>query len=175
MNNHFATLLLGHNAWATAVLLDDAAQLTDEQFHRRFDIGPGSLHDTLRHIVGAMLRWADRIGGRPLRASIEDGGRRFSAAELRGLLAEADADLRRVADGLSAAGRWGEPMEFVVAGGPTYRFTRAAAFLHVLTHGMHHRAQVLNIRRQLGLPPLGLDLDVVEWECVQTGQIPALG
>ena len=36
---------------------------------------------------------------------------------------------------------------------------------------MHHRAQALNIRRRLGLPALGLDLDVVEWEAMQTGQL----
>ena len=41
----------------------------------------------------------------------------------------------------------------------------------VLTHGVHHRAQILNMRRQLGLPPIGLDLDVVEWACVESGQL----
>jgi hypothetical protein len=27
-------------------MLDACAKLTDEQFHHRFEIGPGSLHDT---------------------------------------------------------------------------------------------------------------------------------
>lgn len=167
----FIVILRGHNLWATGLLIDDASKLTHEQFHRRFEIGLGSVHDTLRHIVGAMLRWADRIGGREVKPSIEKDGRERSAAELRELLAKADADLGAIAEAIERRGGWGETMEFVVEGGPTYRFSRAAAMMHVLTHGMHHRAQVLNMRRQLGLPALGLDLDTVEWECVQTGQV----
>jgi len=164
-------ILFGHNLWATRVLLERSRELSPEQFHRRFDIGPGSVHDALRHVVGAMLRWADRIGGRTVRRSIEKNGRQYTAEELLPLLAQADAELRAVADELTAQNRWSEVMEFTADEGRTWRFTRATAMMHVLTHGMHHRAQVLNMRRQLGLPPLGLDLDVVEWECVQTGQL----
>lgn len=171
MNQRFVEILLGHNLWATRLLLQGSATLDAEQFHRRFDIGPGSLHDTLRHIIGAMLRWADRIGGRPVAESIERPGEYDTIAELDAHLTRADAALRRVAAELDAANRWDETMQFAIPDGATYHFSRAAAMLHVLTHGMHHRAQVLNIRRRLGLPPFRLDLDVVEWECVQTGQI----
>jgi uncharacterized damage-inducible protein DinB len=167
----FVGILRAHNTWATGVLIDDAAKLSHEQFHQRFEIGPGSVHDTLRHIVGAMLRWADRIGGREVKPSIEKEGETLPAGALRGLLAKADADLRAVAEAIDSRAGWLETMQFVVDGGPTNRFSRAAAMMHVLTHGMHHRAQVLNMRRQLGLAALGLDLDVVEWECVQSGQI----
>lgn len=171
MQADFLNILLGHNTWTTGALLDDADKLSPEQFHRRFDIGLGSVHDTLRHIIGAALRWSDRISGRPLRDSIEKRPQPHTVSELRSLLAQADAELRRAAAEVSARGAWSEQMEFVVPDGPTYRFSRAAAMMHVVTHGVHHRAQVLNMRRQLGLPPLGLDLDVVEWECAQTGQI----
>lgn len=171
MDARTLNILAGHNLWATRILIEDAAKLTADQFHRRFDIGPGSIHDTLRHIIAAMRRWADRIGGRTLRDSLDRDDQRFTAAELLDLLTAADTDLRRVAAELTAADRWAAPMDFVMPDGPTYSFTRAAAFLHVLTHGVHHRAQILNMRRQLGLPALGLDLDVVEWECVQAGQI----
>lgn len=173
MNPETLEILSGHNAWATRVLIDDAAKLTDAQLQQRFEIGPGSIHDTLRHIIGAMLRWADRIGGRPVRESIQRDDRRFTTDELRTLLQQADGELRHVAAELDARNGWRERMEFVMEADKTYFFTRAAAMLHVLTHGMHHRAQIVNMRRQLGRPPLGLDLDVVEWECVQTGQIAA--
>ncbi|HEY3245967.1 MAG TPA: DinB family protein [Phycisphaerae bacterium] len=164
-------ILFGHNLWATRLLLERSRELSEEQFHRRFEIGPGSIHDTLRHIVGAMLRWADRIGGRTVRPSIEKNGRAYSVDEVAALLVQGDAELRAVGDKLTAEDRWTEIMEFAVPEG-TWRFTRAAAMAHVLAHGVHHRAQVLNMRRQLGLPPLGYDLDVVEWECVETGQMP---
>lgn len=173
MRSDWIHILSAHNTWATGVLIDDAAKLTHAQLHQRFEIGLGSVHDTLRHIVGAMLRWADRISGRTVKPSIERDGNELAPAALRELLAQADADLRSVGEAVEQRGGWSEEMEFVVDGGPTYRFSRAAALMHVLTHGMHHRAQVLNMRRQLGLPALGLDLDVVEWECVLTGQIRA--
>jgi uncharacterized damage-inducible protein DinB len=171
MSSIFIRQLSDHNAWATAALIRDAQRLTAEQFHRRFEIGPGSIHDTLLHIIGAMQRWADRISERPLRASIESESARHTPAELGQLLDEAAVDLARVASDVEACGDWDGTLVWVMEAGPTYRFTRAAAMLHVLTHGVHHRAQILNMRRQLGLPPLGLDLDVVEWECVKTGQM----
>ncbi len=172
MMTGFLGMLIDHNAWATRVLLLDAERLSDEQFTRRFEIGLGSVHDTLRHIIGAMLRWADRMEEVALRPSIEDDGRCYTVHELRDLLEDAVRDLCRVAEAIEARGGWGETIAFVMPdGGKTYHFTRVAAMTHVLTHGVHHRAQVLNIRRQLGLPPLGLDLDVIEWECVQTRQI----
>lgn len=170
MNADAIDKLIRYNSWTTGVLIDDAAKLTPEQFHRRFDIGPGSIHETLRHIVGAMLRWADRIGARPLRASIEEGDT-LSPARLRELLAQADHELRD-ASAVAEARGWDSEIEFPRPDGPPYHFTRLAAMLHVLTHGTHHRAQVLNMRRQLGLVALGLDLDVVEWECVHSGQLP---
>ena len=47
--------------------------------------------------------------------------------------------------------------------GSTIQFTRAAAMVHVTTHGMHHRAQALNMLRHLGVKQ-DQDFDPVEWE-----------
>ncbi|MBL8879689.1 MAG: DinB family protein [Phycisphaerales bacterium] len=171
--DRWISIMLESTAWATGALLESCAALSPEQFHQRFEIGPGSVHDTLRHVIGAMLRWADRIGGAPLRPSIEVAGQNSPLAEQREHLAMAVRDLRAAADRVSAAGTWHESIEFAVPGGATYRFSRAAALVHVVTHGVHHRAQVMNMRRQLGLASLELDLDPVEWECVTTGQIPS--
>jgi uncharacterized damage-inducible protein DinB len=38
-------ILLAHDRWATEQVLDACGRLTEEQFQRRFDIGPGSLHE----------------------------------------------------------------------------------------------------------------------------------
>jgi uncharacterized damage-inducible protein DinB len=48
-------------------------------------------------------------------------------------------------------------------GGDTYRFTVAAAIIHVTNHGMHHRAQCMNMLRHLG-KPVNADLDELEWQ-----------
>jgi uncharacterized damage-inducible protein DinB len=159
-------ILLAHDAWATNELLRVCESLDDSQWHRRFDIGPGSLHDTLTHIVGAMLRWADRIDGPPrtLRPSIEDGTRR-SPAQLRALLDVAEAAL--AASAASARERGLETALDVTLGGTPYRFTLGAMLAHVTTHGMHHRAQCLNMLRRLevaGLSDNLPELDVLEWQ-----------
>ncbi len=156
---------LAHNAWATRELLRVCEKLDDAQWHRRFDMGPGSLHDTLTHIVGAMLRWADRIDGPPraLRPSIEDGTQR-SAAQLRTLLDDAAAALAASAG--RARERGLDTALDVTLGGTPYRFTLGAMLVHVTTHGMHHRAQCLNMLRRLAAPGVSdalPELDVLEW------------
>jgi uncharacterized damage-inducible protein DinB len=157
---------LAHNAWATRELLRVCEKLDDAQWHRRFDMGPGSLHDTLTHIVGAMLRWADRIDGPPraLRPSIEDSTLR-TVAELIALLDEAAADLDSSA--VRARQRGLDTIVDVTFAGTPYRFTLGAMLVHVTTHGMHHRAQCLNMLRRLELPGISdalPDLDVLEWQ-----------
>jgi uncharacterized damage-inducible protein DinB len=148
-------ILLAQNHWATRNLLDSCAHLTQEQFHRRFEMGLGSLHDTVIHILGAMRGWGDMLAGRAQRPRLEYDQR--TVPELLMMLDEISADLVE-----SAAAH---PNEDTVTGeraGKSYTFTRGAVLTHVLTHGMHHRAQALNMLRQLGVekvPPSS----VVEW------------
>jgi caffeoyl-CoA O-methyltransferase len=159
-------ILLRHDAWATREVLRACSGLSDEQWHRRFEIGPGSLHDALTHVVGAMLRWADRIDGptRALRPSIEDGSRR-TPAELMALLEQAATDLSASAERARARGL--ETELEVTLGGQAYRFTLGAALVHVTTHGMHHRAQCLNMLRHLGAPGISdrlPEIDPLDWQ-----------
>lgn len=159
-------VMLRHDAWATREVLRACAGLTTEQWTRRFIIGPGSLHDALTHVVGAMLRWADRIDGPPIEVqpSIEGQGHR-SPAELLTLLDVAEARLAASAARARARGLDAE-VEVTLAGA-SYRFTRGAMLVHVATHGAHHRAQCLNMLRLLGLPGVSdrlPEIDALDWE-----------
>lgn len=176
-------ILLGHNRWAIRELLTRSRALTEAEFHQRFDIGPGSLHDTLTHMIGAMARWADRIEGRTLRSSIERraGGPeilapadtpdttpwvdyaptpRRSADELLAMLDLVAADfaavVSRVRPHLAEVRTW-------TFGSESYQFNVAAAIIHVTNHGMHHRAQCMNMLKRLG-KPVNADLDELEWQ-----------
>lgn len=163
-------ILLGHNRWANAELLTRCKALSDEEFHRRFEIGPGSLHDTLAHVIGATFRWADRIGGRELRASIEGRKPDDSAAsmtkrtpsELLVLNDQASADFDKVVAEVCASGAINDVREWKF-GDETYTFGVAAAILHLTNHSMHHRAQCMNMLRHLG-HPVNADLDELEWQ-----------
>lgn len=158
-------LLLAHDAWATREVLSACASLDADAWHRRCEIGPGSLHDTLTHIVGAMLRWADRIDGppRPVRPSIEGTSR--TAAELRTLLDRAESELAAAA--VRARSRGLDTVVEVTLGGTPYRFTLGGMLVHVATHGSHHRAQCLNMLRRLEIPGVSDRLpetDALEWQ-----------
>lgn len=148
-------ILLAHDRWATRVSLEACKALSQEQFHRRFEIGPGSLHDCLTHLLGAMRRWGDLLAGRDQRPPLEGEDR--NCEQLLGLLDE-------IADDLEASAR-AHPSDGMVTGsrdGRTYTLARSGVLAHVATHGMHHRAQCLNMMRQLGVDPLPPS-SVVEW------------
>lgn len=160
-------ILLGHNRWAIHALLEACKPLSDSDFHKVFNIGPGTLHDTLTHTIGAILRWSDRIDGRPLRPSIE--GRkpgdptpmtRRTPDQLIALNDEACRDFEDVV--LRARPNLAEVREWKFGEG-IYIFTVAAAIIHVTNHGMHHRAQCMNMLKQLGRP-VNADLDELEWQ-----------
>lgn len=157
-----------HNAWATRVLLERCRALSPEDFHRRFPIGPGCLHDALLHVIGAMARWSDRIAEREVRP-MPQGGPAKSPEEMLALLAAAADDLERVAAHVYAESRGGERIAFAnPAGGPPWHFRKAAALVHVTTHGMHHRAQALNMLRHLNVDPLP-EIDAMDWELAEGG------
>jgi uncharacterized damage-inducible protein DinB len=150
-------VLLAHDLWASRQLLTCCAALTEEPFHRRFEIGPGSLHDAATHLVGGMRAWTDMLARRAERPRLEKDGVRRTPGELLALLGEAHEDF-------AARAREGPAGEMIPAtrGGRSYSFSRGAVVTHVATHGTHHRAQCLNMLRRLGVTPLPKS-SVLEW------------
>jgi uncharacterized damage-inducible protein DinB len=149
-------ILLSHDLWATRNIIDACSKLADEQFHRRFEMGQGSLHDVITHIIAAKSGRADLLASREARPRIEPSTRR-TTAELRSLFEASTIDFDHHARA--------HPLDQIVSrdrGGKTYSFTHGAVITHVTTHGMHHRAQCLNMLRHLGVNPLPQS-SVMEW------------
>jgi uncharacterized damage-inducible protein DinB len=150
-------ILLAHDRWATQQILLACEKLTHEQFHKPFEMGPGSLHATTTHILSAQRLWADVLSGQPSTARMDQSGKEFTPAELLKLHEE-------IAEGFAKEAH-GHPVDEMVhreRGGKTYSFTRGAVITHVMTHGTHHRAQCLNMLRHLGVAPLPKS-SVLEW------------
>jgi uncharacterized damage-inducible protein DinB len=149
-------ILLAHDRWATRQILDACTKLPPEQFHQRFEMGPGSLHDTILHMFGAMRAWTQMLAGETPGPRLETTGPK-SVEELLGLL-------ETCADAFAAQVRRSPFDETIVRvrDGKSYTFTRGAVFTQVVTHGMHHRAQCLNMLRRLGVAPLPAS-SVAEW------------
>lgn len=174
--------LIASDAWGTRIVLEKCRDLSHEQFHREFPMGLGSLHETLTHVISVMRRWTDRLAGRPPRPMLHKvkkyphlsgDAKDRTPDELLALLDEARRDLVAVAAQARASTSaslastlsldW--PGDDGVA--KTYTFTRAVVFVHLCTHGYHHRAQCLNMLRHLNVPGLSDHLpepSAVDWQ-----------
>ena len=150
-------ILLDHDRWATRQIIEACAQLTSEQFSQKFNMGPGSLQATTTHIISATRAWNDTLAQRPQQPRLDQSGTLYTPAQLLPLLESAADELKAQATRL--------PLDQTVSRtreGVTYTFTRGAVLTHVTTHAMHHRAQCLNMLRQLGVQPLPPS-SVTEW------------
>jgi uncharacterized damage-inducible protein DinB len=153
-------ILLAHDLWATRQILSACEKLTADQFARKFDIGPGSLQATITHMISAMSTWCDTLAERPLRPRIDQSGAQYSAAQSFSLLDESAAEFKSLAKS--------RPLDQIVKRtreGKESRFTRGVVLMHVATHGMHHRAQCLNMLKHLGVSPLPMS-SIAEWSRV---------
>ena len=157
-------ILIAHDRWATQQMIDACAKLSEPQFHQPFDIGPGSLHNTLVHMVSAMRLWTQILAGQEPTPRLDQDGKQRTAAQIKEIFGEVDcaftAELRR------------RPLDEMVSrtrDGRTTVLPRAAVFAHVVTHGMHHRAQMLNMLRRLEVKPLPPG-SVFEWSRVTYAQ-----
>ena len=150
-------ILLIHDRWATKNILGACEKISADQFHQRFEMGPGSLHATLIHVIGAMRGWSDLLASRPQRPRPDQDGTQLTPGELVKLFDESADDFSHLVHS--------HPLDEIVSrerNGKLYSFTRGAVLTHVTTHGMHHRAQCLNMLRQLGVTPLPPS-SVMEW------------
>lgn len=149
-------ILLAHNHWATRNVLDACAKLTDEQLDREFEMGLNTVRATMTHVLGAMRGWGDLLAQREQRDRLESQGP-MTPVQMLESLDELGADILASIDS--------KPLDEQLSGergGKTYTFTRGAVLTHVTTHGMHHRAQVINMLRHLGVEPVPPS-SVMEW------------
>lgn len=140
-----AAILLAHDRWATLNIIDRCRELTGDQFHQQFEMGLGSLHDTIAHMLGALQGWGDFLAGRGEREWLEKKGP-YTCDQLASLLDAISHNFAAHTPPVMDAA------EVVSAdrGGKHRSFTRGAVLTHVTTHGMHHRAQCVNMLRHLG-------------------------
>jgi uncharacterized damage-inducible protein DinB len=154
--------LLGHDVWTTRVLLDLCHQLTDEQLDRDFDIAHRTVRATFIHMIANLEIWTDLMNGKPMR---QERGR--SIPELIERLDRAAADLSTLSRDIARRDAWDERFVDVLDNPPREK-SFGGAIAHVITHNMHHRAQLLYMMRRLGVHGLP-EGDVLSWEQQLTG------
>lgn len=147
--------LLGHDTWTTRQLLLLCRRLTDEQLDREFDIAHRTVRATFVHIIYNLEAWSDCMAGQPIRA--EQGQ---SVSELIARLDRAANDFAVLSKEIADRDAWNEQWVDPLDGRER---TYGGTIAHVITHSMHHRAQLLYMLRLLGVEGLP-EGDVLSWE-----------
>ncbi|MBA4015608.1 MAG: damage-inducible protein DinB [Pirellula sp.] len=149
--------LLGHDAWTTRQLLDICASLPDEKLDAEFDIGFRTLRATLTHIIHNTEVWTALMAQQEVPRETDR-----TVPGLICRLEAATAQIQTVARAVADRGDWDEKWLDYLDNPPVEK-TYGAAIAHVITHSMHHRAQVLYLLRLAGVANLP-EGDVFSWE-----------
>src|SRR4051812_26462030 len=148
-----------HDVWTTRQLLLRSQELGDEELDRDFDIGHRSVRATFLHIIRNMEVWSALMSGQLIEAS--PTAERSVAAMLARLDRAAEA-LSNMARAVGRRGAWDECFVDTLDRPPTKK-TFGGGIGHIITHSMHHRAQLLYLLRRLGVKDLP-EGDVLGWE-----------
>ncbi len=154
--------LLGHDAWTTRQLLLRCESLTDEQLDREFDIGHKTVRATFHHIIVNVEVWSGLMAGDFTRSEQRLRSQTRSVSALIVRLNRAATELAKVARTVAQRGGWDEVWVDTLDNPPVEK-TYGGGIVHVITHSMHHRAQLLYMLRQLGVEKLP-EGDALSWE-----------
>lgn len=153
----FLDRLLGHDEWTTRQLLGICERLSDEQLDREFDIGHRTLRGTLDHVIHNVEVWSALMAGEEFARATD---RRVSGMISR--LETGYARLRRVARDIADKNAWNETWIDRLDNPPREK-SYGTSIAHIITHSMHHRAQMLYMLRLSGVRELP-EGDVFSWE-----------
>jgi uncharacterized damage-inducible protein DinB len=145
----------------TGELLRRCGELTESELFQRFDIGHETVHATLVHIIDNVGNWTElmRTG------QAEDRIDGWAEMGVPSLIAEHErsyAGFARLAREIREADRW-DDLWVDMLDDPARSKSYGGAILHVITHNMHHRGEVLHMLSRLGLDDLP-EGDLLGWE-----------
>jgi uncharacterized damage-inducible protein DinB len=151
-------LLLTHDRWATRNVLLACEPLSGEQFHRKFEMGFGSLHAILTHVLSATIGWSKNLERSVTTARPDADGVQRTPTELLALHTVIYDEFESIARA--------HPLDDTITisrNNITLTIPRGVAVTHLTTHNMHHRAQCVNMLRHVGVSPLPFT-SVIEWQ-----------
>ena len=141
--------------WARDAMLGAAEPVDDAELDRPVEMGMGSLRKTLHHIRDAEHWWLRNWLDEPADA-FQRVPQVTTIAELRALSAETASRRNELLATLSDT-ELGRTVRAVLPDGVELTYAMGDTMLQLAGHGTHHRAQALNMLRQLGADGPGLD------------------
>jgi uncharacterized damage-inducible protein DinB len=149
--------LLAHDTWTTRQLLLACQLLPDEVLDQEFDIDHRSLRQTFFHLIDNMETWTDLLCERPVVARTGN-----TTPELLHRLNLISRDFAHLARKVAREQRYDDCFVDTLDNLPQ-RKTFGGAIGHLLTHSMHHRAQILWLMEKVGLTA-HVEGDLLSWE-----------
>ena len=153
--------LLAHDAWTTRQLLILAQPLSDAQWTQPFDIGHVTLRATLEHMIYNVETWTALMNGdqNPGEQPTLEG---LSTAELLDRHEAAMSAFTALAQHIRDSGSW-DVLWVDILDDPPQAKSYGGAILHVITHNMHHRGEVMHMLHRLGVEDV-IEGDLLSWE-----------
>jgi uncharacterized damage-inducible protein DinB len=157
--------LLGHDEWTTGELLRRCGELTEFQLNERFDIGHETVRATLVHMIDNVGNWTELMRAGQAESRI-DGWAEMGIPSITAEHRRAYAEFAALAREIRATNRWDE-LWLDTLDDPPQEKSYGGAILHVITHNMHHRGELLHMLARLGLEDLP-EGDLMGWEMSQS-------
>ncbi len=154
--------LFDYTEWANELALNAAAELSDENLRRDFNISHSSIFGTLLHMAGAEWVWLERWHGRsPAGKDAWSLWKTESCADLATLnerWREVIIDRRAQFIAELDEARLQAELPFTLLSGDPNSMRLVDQMQHVANHATLHRGQVVGMIRQLGIAPPSTDL-----------------
>ena len=167
MTNTILADAFGHHTWATLVLLDVCASLTEEQLATTVPGTYGSLIGTLRHTVAADAGYLELLA--PGEVTPIDEEDALGIAELRATMAACgEAWARMLAGNLDGT----VPVTRHRDDGSTSTAPLSIRIAQVIHHGTDHRSQVCTALTSLGIEPPEIDVWAYAWKDDRLAETP---
>lgn len=151
-----------------AWVLDRVRERTEEEHRRDFAIGPGSLARTLTHIVVSEWYYVERMLRRDVPRYEEWTVRDENPPPFAALEAMWSAQARETRSAIGRIGDWDRRIVYRVIddAGREIEVTTTARdlFTQLMLHEVHHRAQILQMLRRLGVEAAELDFNALMFE-----------
>ena len=154
--------LLAHDSWTTRQLLLACQALPEAAWEQEFEIDHHSLRATFLHLIDNMEGWTDLLYGRPRTERSGD-----TPAALLERLTVISREFIVLARRIARENREDDVFMDVLDEPPVPK-TFGGAIAHLITHNMHHRAQIMFLMEKVGLTQ-HIEGDLLSWEATAHG------